>query len=256
MIHFACPHCDARLKADDAYAGRQIACKACGERISIPHALPPTRRGGLADAPEPAAPTAEDFPAEEMTMPPPVRRPGGADAVLTTNGDHPPQPIPFESSEDEQGYAAAEPSTYPSESPAAPPRRSFGVLSTLLGLPGSLLFAAGAFLPLFEVNGKSLLNNDWRLWLVQSGGVLLGLVALGLVLTRRYAGLWVLGPGSLIALLLAYGLLFARATEEHGIEKAMLLRPGTGLLILLGGAVLLTLAVFLSPRRKRYEYNG
>jgi len=256
MIHFACPYCDASLKADDAYAGRQIACKACGEKISIPHALPPPRRGGLTDAPHPAGPAGEEFPAEGMILPPPVRRPGGADAVLTTNGDQPPQPIPFEDSEATQGHATTEPSTYPSEFPAAAPRRSFGLLSTLLGLPGSLLFAIGAFLPLFEVNGKSLLHNDWRLWLVQSGGVLLGLVALGLVLTRRYAGLWVLGPGSLIALLLAFGLLFARATEEHGIEKAMLLRPGTGLLILLGGAILLTLAVFLSPRRKRYEYNG
>lgn len=177
-----------------------------------------------------------------------VPRPQPED-LLSPNGDVP----AHEQAVDVQFYGAPE---YSEVSSPPPPKRPFGLLATLLGLPGAAAFFVGVFLPLFEVNGKSLLANDWRLWLVQSGGILLGLVSLGLVLTRRYAGLWILGPGSLMSLLAAYGLLFARATEEHGIEKAMLLRPGQGLLILLGGGFLLTLSVLLSPRRKRYEYPG
>jgi hypothetical protein len=91
---------------------------------------------------------------------------------------------------------------------------------------------------------------------VQIGGVMLCIVSLYLVLWRRYPGLWVLGPGSLIALCVTFGLLFKRLQDEKGMDVAMSLWPGLGLWMLLGGAALLTLAAFLGPRRKRYEYHA
>lgn len=256
MIRFMCPNCQASLKAAEAYAGKSVVCTKCGVALRVPEIAPPPRRV-VESVVEPSLETPigteeslewgthHDSQQETTVSPVP-----GPEDLLSPNGDIPTNELPLD---------ALVPDSQPaSESiaPSVPPKRPFGFLATLLGLPGALAFCVGVFLPLFEVNGKSLLANDWRLWLVQSGGILLGLVALGLVVTRRYAGLWVLGPGSLLSFLIAYGLLFARAVEEHGMDKALLLRPGYGLLILVSGSALLTLAVIVSPRRKRYEYPG
>ncbi|MCS6978091.1 MAG: hypothetical protein NZM31_13940 [Gemmatales bacterium] len=253
MIRFMCPNCQASLKAAEAYAGKSVVCKKCGIVLTVPDAAPPARRP-VESVIDPAGEatvvseeglqwnTLEDSPDQPAFAPAAV-----PEDLLSPNGDVPVHEVPMD-------VMVSEPEPEPITAPA--PKRPFGVIATLLGLPGAAAFFVGVFLPLFEVNGKSLLANDWRLWLVQSGGILLGLVALGLIVTRRYAGLWVLGPGSLLSFLAAYGLLYARAVEEHGMEKAMLLRPGYGFLILLGGALLLTLAVIVSPRRKRYEYPG
>jgi hypothetical protein len=246
MIRFACPLCNASMKADEQYAGKLIACKQCGEQITIPLSLPPPRLN--VPALEPAA---EEAPQEDFAAPPPVRRPVGAEAVLTTNGDHPPQPLPIETAEEYE--PSLETSTTSYEQPTG---RQFGVLSTMLGLPGAVLFAAGVFFPLFFVSGRAVEFVGWPLWLVQSGGIMLCIVALFVVVTKRYGGLWVLGPGTLLAFLAVFGVFFARIQEERGFEVAKSLRPGMGLLLLLGGAALLTLAALCGPRRKRYEYHG
>lgn len=249
MIRFGCPHCNASMKADEKFAGKLIACKQCGEQITIPSSMPPPRRDVPVEAME-AESTAEEYRPEIFAEMPPVRRPIGAEAVLTTNGDQPPQPLPVETAED-----ITEPSTI-STTDFRPAGRPFGFLSTLLGLAGAGLFAAGVFYPLFLVNNDAVRFEGWRLILVQIGGVLLCLVSLFVVLTKRYRGLWVLGPGSLIALIVTFALLYTRLNEERGFEIAKTLRPGNGLLMLLGAAALLTLAAMLGPRRKRYEYNG
>ncbi len=256
MIRFMCPNCQASLKAAEAYAGKSVVCTKCGAALTVPDVAPPPRRV-VESVVEPSAETPigteealewhthHDSQQDTRVSPVPV-----PEDLLSPNGDMPMHEMPVDALVPDSG-SASEP-----VAASVSPKRPFGLMATLLGLPGALAFCVGVFLPLFEVNGKSLLANDWRLWLVQSGGILLGLVALGLVVTRRYAGLWILGPGSLLSFLIAYGLLFARAVEEHGMDKALLLRPGYGLLILLGGSVLLILAVIVSPRHKRYEYPG
>ena len=248
MILFECPNCQAHLRAAEEDAGSHVVCRGCGSLLIIPAAVPPIGSGEVPSLESAAAEGAVTAPAMSPANPSLPFSPG--QAWGSVNGDGAP------SAYDQPMDAVVLETPADSAWPLVRPGRPFGILTTFLGLPAAVLFCLGVFLPLFEVQGRSLLPQDWRLWLVQSGGVLLGLVACGLIVTRRYAGLWVLGPGSLLALLLAFFLLFARIAEEHGVEKAMLLRPGTGLLLLFGASLLLTVAVLLRPRPRRYEYPG
>jgi phage FluMu protein Com len=38
MINFQCPHCSQKVKANEAYAGKQVKCPKCGQAIRIPSA--------------------------------------------------------------------------------------------------------------------------------------------------------------------------------------------------------------------------
>lgn len=49
-LAFSCPKCRKQLHADAALAGRAGRCRACGHRIIVPAAAPPSRGGPRADA--------------------------------------------------------------------------------------------------------------------------------------------------------------------------------------------------------------
>lgn len=45
LVHFSCPRCGKKHRADPAQAGRKAACRRCGERLEVPGepVLPPSR---------------------------------------------------------------------------------------------------------------------------------------------------------------------------------------------------------------------
>jgi hypothetical protein len=242
MIRFACPSCGKKMRADENLAGSQLACSRCETALTIPPSLPPVQ-GALETPPEMTNGFMDD---EEQILAPQAA----------------PPPV-----EETWQMPTPDPST----------QRPFSVLGAVFGVAGACLLMAGSFYPLVLMPMDVKLEALGTVY-ARVAAAILGVVALLLSITRKYAGNWVLGPGALLsvggAFLVFYFRLREMVTKEVSArgnpfdaegkqwiaerigETMRAFGPGMGFYLMATGGLLLTLSAWIGTRRRRYEWPG